>query len=274
MTWLRCLLVSVAVCVPAAAGAQSPSSGPLPGEAIYPKPAAEVWEQAKGLLRELKFRAEKEDRNQQIFVTQWRSYDPDLLPDEGTLGLTPGDRIKRMQVHLMVSVDQEPARVAVGTVLELNRRDGNRSLTVMGYRLRAFEDWFLEKLDERVGVKHEPLAGTFDGRKEQAARLAQGSKPCTPAMGGKMTPPVKINDVRPIFPAQGFDSGDGVVRVNAWMTEHGTLTALIVANPSPKLGHFESSARSAASLWRFRPATLGGCPIATSMTVTVTYTLR
>ena len=76
------------------------------------------------------------------------------------------------------------------------------------------------------------------------------------------------------FEAEGYGSRDGVVWLSGWITEHGTLTGLTVSAPSPDLAHFESSAPSAARRWRFRPTMFGDCPVATFLSVSVTYTLR
>lgn len=270
-----CCVLAINLTLAALVGAQTPAT--IQGEAIYPKPAAEVWHQAKALLQDLKFRTEKDDKNNQVFVTQWRNYDPAVLPDVGTLGLDPRDRVKNMQLHLTVSPDHEPARIAVGSIVELERREASRTTSVMGYRVRAIEDWFLVKLDERMGAKHEPLAKDFNARVEQATRLGGSTKPCTVPerrAGAKPTAPVRISEVRPIFPAEGYSSGPKVINVQGVVTEHGTLIDLTIADASPQFAHFQSSARGAASLWRFRPSVYEGCPIVVFLTVRVNYTLR
>ena len=252
-----------------------PRASAVPGEGIYPRPSRVVWEQAKALLQTAGFRVERQDNKHQIFVTQWRNYDAVVLPDSGTLGLDPRDRVKKLQLHLMVSPDHEPVRLAIGSIVELERREGNRTSTILGYRVRSIEDWFLERLDERVGAKHEPLQSTLVGRSEQAGRL--GSAPACvpkPVPNAKPSPPVKVSEVRPIFPAQGYLSRGAGVQVRGMLSEHGTLNDLVIVDPSPQFAHFESSARAAASLWRFRPVMSGGCPVPASFTVFVTYAVR
>lgn len=86
--------------------------------------------------------------------------------------------------------------------------------------------------------------------------------------------PVKISDVRPIFPSQGFQSGQGKVGLFGLLTEHGTLTSLKIVNASARFAHYESSARAATSLWRFQPAIVNGCPVVSGFSVTVGYSIQ
>ena len=260
--------------IPVASQPEAP--GTIPGESMYPRASREVWDHAKNVLQTTGFRTERQDNKHQVLVTQWRNYDADVLPDVGTLGLDPRDRVKKLQLHLMVSPDHEPARVAIGSVVELERREGNRVSTMMGYRVRGIEDWFLQRLDERAGATHESLRSTFEARAEQAKRLGAGIPSCLPqpSASGKASAPVKTSEVHPIFPAQGYSSGPGVVAVQGVVTEHGTLNDLTVVDAAPQKAHFQSSARAAASLWRFRPTIYNGCPVPVSLTVTVNFMLR
>ena len=146
--------------------------------------------------------------------------------------------------------------------------------TVFAYRVSEVEQWFLDALDAQVGVKHEPMASTFEARVEQAKRLGSAA-PCVPAAGdGGVAAPVKLSNVEPLFPAQGFGSGEGKVLLQAVITEHGSMTNLRIVSPSSRYPHYEASARAAVSLWRFKPPLKDGCPISTFFSVTVTYSIR
>jgi TonB family protein len=251
----------------------------LQGEAMYPRPARHVWTEVQALLREFGFRMNKNDGKNQVIVTHWRTYDARLLPDAAALGLPAADRPVKIQLHIAVDPEREPARLVVGSIVETERRDAGRVATVLAYRPVAIDAWFFATLDRRLGVAGEPMAGTVDGRQTQAARLRPAglSDPCVPPSAATIpgiSAPRKISDVSPVFPAQGFESGRRQVQVNGWMTEHGTLTNLAVANPSAQFAHYETSARAAVGLWRFRPAMKGGCPMSIPMMVTVNYTIR
>ena len=265
------LLVAFGV-VPPMAVAQQPAApvSTIPGEAIYPRPSREVWEHARTVLQKAGFRSQRQDNKTQLFVTQWRSYAKDLFPP---LTLAPGDRPQRVQLHVMVATTHEPARVMVGSIVEVERRGERRMDTVFAYRVSEVERWFLDALDAQTGVKHEPMTSTFEARLEQARRLGNAA-PCVPTAGGGVAAPVKLSNVEPLFPAQGFGSGEGKVLLNAVITEHGSMTNLSIVSPSSRYPHYEASARAAVSLWRFKPPTKDGCPIATFFTVTVTYSIR
>lgn len=252
----------------------------LPGEAMYPLASRDTWAVVLALIRELGFRTEKNDGKHQVLVTQWRTYDTRILPDVAALGLPAGDRPLRVQFHMMVARDLEPARVAVGSILEIERAVDGRRTTVLGYRPPALDGWFLMSLDQRAGVNHTPMPAAWQARRKQAAALMPAglADPCLTETqrdpASKASPPVKLSDVRPIFPSQGFDSGESKVVLVGALTEHGTLTDLKILNPSDKYAHYESSARAATSLWRFQPTIVNNCPVPGGFTASVNYRLR
>ena len=257
--------------LPSAAAAQQTDtpSAAIQGEAVYPRPSREIWDHVKAVLEKSGFRADRQDNKNQIVVTQWRRYDAALFP---ALPLAPSDTARRLQLHIMVGTSHEPARVMVGSIVEVERRVVNKTDTMLSYRVTDVEEWFFDALDTRVGVKHEPMATSFGARTEQGTRLS-GATPCV-AAGGDVAKPVRLSDVRPVFPAQGFGSGEGKVALRGMITEHGSLTELSIPNPNPRYSHYEASARAAVSLWRFKPPSLGGCPISTLFSITVSYTIR
>jgi hypothetical protein len=150
---------------------------------------------------------------------------------------------------------------------------------VLIYRKSVLENWFFERLDAAIGVPHEPMAATWVGRRDQALKLMPPglSDPCLSdvrdyAIG--LTPPVRVNEVRPVFPAQGFETGEAEMQLTALLTEHGTLTNIEVPKPVARFAHYEASARAATGLWRFEPARRAGCPIVSGVFLEVRYKLR
>lgn len=148
--------VTMAAWLPSAntAAAQPPASieDRLPGEAMYPLASEDVWTHVRAMVRALGFRTEKNDGKHQVLVTNWRSYDLRILPDAARLGLQDGDRPLRVQFHVLVARDRQPARVAAGAILEIERAVDGRRTTVLGYRPPVLDRWFLSALDERAGV--------------------------------------------------------------------------------------------------------------------------
>lgn len=275
-TGLVVLIVALLSSLPAPAAAQD-AAARLPGEMMFPAASADVWGQVQKLLKDLKFGSDKMDRKHQVAVTSWRAYDPKVLPEVSALGLDPQIRPRRIQLHIQVAPRPEPARVAVGSVIEVGSPGPRGERTSYVYGAAVIERWVLGLIADRVGIQGTPIASDWNRRIEDAKRLlpAGVSEPCLIAPGaGKVKAPVNVSKPDPLFPEQGFTSGNGKVVVTGWMTEHGTMTLLKVANPQPGLEHYEASARAAVALWRYEPGRVADCPIAAFMSVAVTYRIE
>jgi hypothetical protein len=252
----------------------------LPGEAMYPRASKQVWDDVQGMVAQLGFRTEKIDKKRQVIVTSWKSYDESVFPNAAALELSANDQPLRLQLHVAVAPNREPARVVVGSIVEVERREAGVAKKFLRYRPAAVDAWLFASLDARAGVAHEPMAANWDARKNQATRLMPDglTDRClstSPAVAkATITAPVKISDVQPVFPAEGFGSGQRKVQIGSSLTEHGTLINLRPENPSPEFAHFEASARAALGLWRFEPAMLGECPTVALFSVTVNYSVR
>ena len=276
-TRLNALLTAAMLSLPAAASAQDGVTR-LPGEMMFPATSADVWEHVQKLLKDLRFGSEKTDRKHQIAVTSWRSYDPAVLPNAAALGLDAQVKPNRIQLHILVAPRPQPARVAVGSVIELRSPGPRGERTSYFYGGGVIDRWFLGLIAERIRAQGIPVALDWNRRIEDAKQLlpAGVSEPCLVGLSGLgaggWKPPVPVSDPAPLFPEQGFASRAPKVAVTGWVTEHGTMTHLHVTNPRPGFEHYESSARAAVSLWRFEPAQKGGCPIPVSdVTVEADY---
>jgi TonB family protein len=254
-------------------------AGVLPGEAIYAVASKTAWESVHQVIDELRFRAERRDNKNQIVVTRWQTYDTRILPDLGSFGPAP-DRPLRVQLHVSISPRLEPARVAVGVILELAGPNSQR-LQQIQYRHAGLEGWLLDRLGERLQSPPVALAASIQAREAQSARLMPAglSNPCATRTerSGPVARPDKTSDVRPLFPNKpgtGELASEGVVRVEGVVTEHGTFADLKVLNPTPETRPLEASAKGAVGLWRFTPALRSGCPVAVIFTVSVSYTLQ
>lgn len=98
-------------------------------------------------------------------------------------------------------------------------------------------------------------------------------RPCpSAAVGGCIRPPVKVKDVRPVYPASLSEAGiEGVVLLEANLASDGTTRVVrVVSSPHPEL---ERAAVDAVSQWEFAPTTLNGTVIDTPMNVSVTFRL-
>ena len=91
-----------------------------------------------------------------------------------------------------------------------------------------------------------------------------------PAVGGCIGPPVKVRDVRPVYPPALQDTGiQGTVVIDGQIGTDGRMKDMrVVSSPHPA---FESSALEAVGQWEFRPTTLNGRVIDTRINVNVSF---
>jgi TonB family protein len=91
--------------------------------------------------------------------------------------------------------------------------------------------------------------------------------PCAQStVGACIRPPVKIRDVRPMYPN---GAAGGVVILDATIDANGLISnTQVLRTPDPALS---AAAMEAVNRWEFRPTHLDGQPIDTHMTVTVNF---
>lgn len=126
-----------------------------------------------------------------------------------------------------------------------------------------------------TGSPAEPSGSRANDRVVTASCLpecaAPALRPCpNPAVGGCIGPPVKVKDVRPLYPPTLQDSGiQGTVLIEGQIGTDGRMKEMrVVSAPHPA---FESSALEAVGQWEFRPTTLNGRVIDTRINVNVSF---
>jgi protein TonB len=91
-------------------------------------------------------------------------------------------------------------------------------------------------------------------------------------VGGNIKPPVKIRDVKPVYPQLAFDSAvQGVVIMEVMIDTAGSVATARVLRSIPLL---DQAALDAVRQWQFQPTMLNGSPVPVIMTVTVNFTLQ
>jgi len=101
-------------------------------------------------------------------------------------------------------------------------------------------------------------------------QLVQDLKPLR--VGGNLKQPLKIHDVRPVYPQIAQESRvQGVVIVETLIGADGTVEAARVLRSIPLL---DQAALDAVRQWQFTPPLLNGAPQAVVMTVTVNFSLE
>ena len=94
----------------------------------------------------------------------------------------------------------------------------------------------------------------------------------TVRVGGGIQPPVKVKDVRPVYPQDARDAGvQGVVVIDIRIEPDGRVGSAKVLRSVPML---DQAALDAVRQWEFTPTLLNGVPVPVMMTVTVQLTVR
>jgi TonB family protein len=100
-----------------------------------------------------------------------------------------------------------------------------------------------------------------------ASPAAADTKPLR--VGGAIATPMKIKDVRPVYPPVARDAGvQGVVVLEAVIDETGAVSAARVLRSIPLL---DQAALDAVRQWQFTPTLLNGAPVPVVMTVTINF---
>ncbi len=111
-----------------------------------------------------------------------------------------------------------------------------------------------------------PAFPSYDG----FAQLAQDLKPVR--IGGGIKQPLKIRDVRPIYPPIAQQARvQGVVILEALIDADGGVQAARVLRSIPLL---DQAALDAVRQWQYTPTLVNGAPQAVIMTVTVNFTVQ
>jgi len=100
---------------------------------------------------------------------------------------------------------------------------------------------------------------------------APHARPAPVRVGGDVTPPVKLRDAKPVYPAVAEASGvEGVVVVEATIDEDGRVADARVLRSVPLL---DPAALAAVRAWRFAPTVINGRATRVIWTTTVQFSL-
>jgi TonB family protein len=137
--------------------------------------------------------------------------------------------------------------------------------------LNRAPDW-----DRAVTLQMGTLQETIvvSDRRPPAATPASGVAPRTPLrVGGNIRPPLKILDVRPVYPPSMRDAGlEGLVPIDAVIGTDGMVTSVRVVSAQVHPA-FAIAAVDAVRQWRFTPTLLNGDAVEVVMTVSVEFKL-
>ncbi len=134
-------------------------------------------------------------------------------------------------------------------------------------RLEEARQW-TQTITLQVGTLQETI--TVTEQRPTGAAPARGPV----RIGGNIRPPMKLEDVRPIYPQAMRDAGaEGIVPLGALIGVDGRVSSVRVigANAHPD---FARAAVEAVRQWRFSPTLLNGDAVEVFMNVTVRFSLQ
>jgi TonB family protein len=107
--------------------------------------------------------------------------------------------------------------------------------------------------------------------KEKAAAAARAkAKLAAVRVGGQIKPPIKINDVQPVYPAIARSARvGGLVTIEAMIGPDGNVMDATVVRSIPLL---DQAALDAVQQWVYAPTLLNGVPVPVLVTVTINFT--
>jgi TonB family protein len=136
--------------------------------------------------------------------------------------------------------------------------------------LRNEEDW-----QRAVTLQVGTLQETVTVRETRiGVSSPQASGPSPVRVGGNIKPPMKLKDVRPIYPAAMREAGlAGVVPLEAIIGADGTVASVRVVSAQVHPG-LALAAAEAVRQWKFSPTLLNGRAVEVVMNVTVRFDLE
>ena len=146
---------------------------------------------------------------------------------------------------------------------------GFRSLS-QELKLRSEEDWH-RAVTLQVGTLQETVT-VRESRIGAPSAQAAGANPVR--VGGNIKPPMKLKDVRPIYPTAMREAGlAGVVPLEAIIGVDGKVASVRVVSAQVHPG-LALAAADAVRQWQFSPTLLNGRPVEVVMNVTVRFDLE
>jgi protein TonB len=125
----------------------------------------------------------------------------------------------------------------------------------------------LSRALETIGREADCVAAVFSAASAQRDAAAQRN-----AGGGRIKPPLKIKDVKPVYPALAQRARvSGVVILEGIVGADGRVYCVRVLKSVPLL---DQAALDAVNQWEFTPVVLNGTPMPFRMTMTVNFALQ
>jgi len=240
----------------------------MPAGALFPLESAKTWSLIQAALADQRIRTRVKEKDVQVIITR-----PLRTLDENTkwLGqpeMPSGYLFESAEVHLFVSPFVEPARVYVGSVSTFKVLVSGGLATL--YNDPTVNASVMAWVTRTLGMDAQPLPAIGAASNAVApACVPSGSAPKA------IVSPKKIESTRleVLYPRNAVaDRQAGSVVIKMTIGVDGSTANLQLGSTPPETS-MGVSALGAASLLRYHPARLGGCPVPTFMTYTINFRL-
>ncbi|MEZ5293862.1 MAG: TonB family protein [Vicinamibacterales bacterium] len=267
----------------AAPRAQEAAGTALTSEWVLAGSPADVLAAARAELVAEGFALEKDIPASGLLVTRPHAYAAGW-PDADAIGLAANRHPRSVALHVFVPPAFSPARLAVGAVVDMDVTvvplTGKRSRgTATAYGQAPLAAEFAERIARRAGLAAQPLPDDPAARTALSTTAAAGGAstcgvPARLALGDPAATTSALNFVNPEYPpAELARFRGGEVLLQGEVTEHGTVTALRWVG-GVEDANLVAAARGAASLWRFRPTIVEGCPARREVRIAMSFEIR
>lgn len=126
-------------------------------------------------------------------------------------------------------------------------------------------------LQETISVRSGAGSGADNAKRYEETVAGLGAPYCEPsATGGRLSPPMKLHDVRPRYKAEWAAAAlEGVILMQASIGTDGRVRSVEIVSPVNE--DLEDEAIAAVSQWVFSPTYLNCQPVEVRMFVTVSF---
>jgi TonB family protein len=123
-----------------------------------------------------------------------------------------------------------------------------------------------------ISSSRQDLPSSNSPRSNRPVSAVNGTATRRIRVGGVVKPPVKLVDVKPVYPDDAQASGiDGVVLLDIVISTAGFVLDAEVTHSIPAL---DQAAIDAVSQWQFEPTLINGEPVELEMSVVINFTLQ
>ncbi len=220
-------------------------------------------------------------------VSSLLAFDAQLTPDEGHTLEVRAHRLDGNDfVEVLCHRQQERGNWAVFlTVPTLDL-----SLSDIGFLRRSYTDWKQLRgagmvpgvcriyVQDALALEMTLAEGT--NRPIADAELAPSANAVERAhCSDEISPPKLVNRTQPVYPEEARSArAQGLVVVSAMIAADGAVTDVRLVRPPAAKAEYQTllvnAAIAAVGKWRYEPARCQGAPIATDLTVTISFTLK